>query len=358
VNQVGGNDELVFDGHAAVFDPSANLISAAPGFTEHLLITDIPSPPHLPTSPPPHLQDPLLSTPDPALLFRALTLGIRDYLRKTGFSSAVLGLSGGIDSAVTAVLAAAALGPKNVLAVSLPSRFSSEGSKSDAHALASNLGIEFITIPIEGPFKAFESALAAPFAGRKPDVTEENLQSRIRGTTLMALSNKLGRLLLTTGNKSEMAVGYATLYGDMNGGLAVLSDVSKQWVYRLATWINANPASLGIDPIRSPPIPDASITKPPSAELRPNQTDQDTLPPYDILDQIIERYVEQRQSPQHIAAETNIDPATVARVVRMIDLSEFKRNQAAIGLKVTTVAFGSGRRMPIAQGYRPDRGLT
>jgi NAD+ synthetase len=360
VNQVGGNDELVFDGHAAVYSPAGDLLAAAPGFVEHLLVAEVPGPPDSTSGarPPAAMPDPLLTTPDEELLFRALVLGIRDYLHKTGFRQAVLGLSGGIDSAVTGVLGAAALGSDNLLGVSLPSRYSSEGSRTDAYALAANLGVECITVPIEGPFRAIEAALAGPFAGRPPDVTEENIQSRIRGTLLMALANKFGRLLLTTGNKSEMAVGYATLYGDMNGGLAVLSDVSKQWVYRLARWINANPGRLGLDPppVRGP-IPLASIDKPPSAELRPGQKDTDTLPPYEILDQIIERYVERRQSPARIAAETGIDPAVVARSVRMIDLSEFKRKQAAIGLKVTSVAFGSGRRMPIAQGYRPERDL-
>ncbi len=379
VNQVGGNDDLVFDGHAAVFAPGGALLAAAPGFVEHVLIVDIPD-----TRPDTHdipalPADPLLTTSDEALLFHALTLGIRDYCRKTGFKSVVLGLSGGIDSAVCAVLAAAALGPKNVLGVALPSRFSSEGSKTDAADLARNLGIPFEMIPIESAHAAMLGSLAPVFTSHgkaASDVTEENLQSRIRGTILMALSNKLGHLLLTTGNKSEMAVGYATLYGDMNGGLAVLSDVTKQWVYRLARWMNgagmsdvrfqisdmnhsAHPTSHIPHPTSPSPstplIPDASITKPPSAELRPNQTDQDSLPPYDMLDEILSRYIEQRQHPMRIVQETGFDAAIVARIVRLIDLSEFKRKQAAIGLKVTGLAFGSGRRFPIAQGYRPER---
>lgn len=354
VNQVGGNDELVFDGHGAVFDPAGRLIAAAPGFVEHLLLCDVPVGGRgLATAPAP--TDPLLAAPDEALLFDALTLGVRDYLRKTGFKSAVLGLSGGIDSAVTAVIAAAALGPSNVLGVSLPSRISSEGSKVDAHALAERLGLRCLDVPIEEVFDSFERALAPAFSGRTPDVTEENLQSRCRGTLLMALSNKFGHMLLTTGNKSELAVGYCTIYGDMNGGLAVLSDVTKEWVYRLARWMNANPARLNIAGLSRGPIPDDSISKPPSAELRPGQTDQDSLPPYPVLDEIIERYVERRQHPERIAREAGFDTATVARIVRLIDLSEFKRKQAALGLKVTGLAFGSGRRVPIAQRWRSER---
>jgi NAD+ synthase/NAD+ synthase (glutamine-hydrolysing) len=246
--------------------------------------------------------------------------------------------------------------------VSLPSRYSSEGSKDDAAELARRLGMPYITVPIEGPFEAFEGVLKEAFAGRgggAPDVTEENVQSRVRGTILMGLSNKLGHLLLTTGNKSELAVGYCTLYGDLNGGLAVLSDLSKMWVYRLARWMNENSdrfASLGarinLDRSTRGPIPQSSIDKPPSAELRPNQTDQDSLPPYDVLDEIIERYVEQRQGQTRIVEETGYEAALVARVVRLINISEFKRKQAAIGLKVSGVAFGSGRRWQIAQRWR------
>ena len=356
VNEVGGNDELIFDGHACVLDPSGTLIAAAQGFEEHLLIHDlVPPTGKRPAATP--VADPLLTAPDEELLFRALVLGVRDYCRKTGFKSAVLGVSGGIDSAVTAVIATAALGPADVLAVSLPSRFSSAGSKDDARVLAENLELPFQSIPIEPVFGALLDALAPSFAGQAPDIAEENLQSRVRGTLLMGLSNKLGHILLTTGNKSELGVGYCTLYGDMNGGLAVLSDVTKQWVYRLARWINANPTKLGIAIHFRVPIPEASITKPPSAELRPNQTDQDSLPPYDVLDEILERYVERREDPTRIVRETGYDPAVVAKVIRLIDLSEFKRTQAAIGLKVTGVAFGSGRRYPIAQGYRPEKNL-
>ncbi|MFT3683984.1 MAG: NAD(+) synthase [Phycisphaerales bacterium] len=276
----------------------------------------------------------------------------------------MLGLSGGIDSAVVAVLAVAALGPGAVHGVALPSKYSSDGSKSDAAKIAANLGVHFQTISIEQGVAAVESSLASAFASREPDVTEENLQSRLRGTILMALSNKFGHILLTTGNKSEMAVGYATLYGDMNGGLAVISDVTKTLVYRLARWMNANWQKLGITGLSGPPIPTDSITKPPSAELRPNQTDQDSLPPYDVLDEIVERYVGARQSPARILSEMSAtdsknktDASTVKRVVRLIDVAEYKRKQAATGLKVTSVAFGSGRRIPIAQGWRPERGL-
>lgn len=346
VNQLGGNDDLIFDGHSCVFDPRGSLIAAGPQFRDHLLVADLEKPAAAGSTPLPENAE---------LLYQALVLGIRDYCRKTGFSSVVLGLSGGIDSAVTCVLAAAALGAQNVLGVSLPSRYSSQGSRDDAAELAKRLGVRMITVPIEGPFSAMLEALAPSFADRPSDVTEENLQSRCRGTLLMAISNKFGHLLLTTGNKSEMAVGYATLYGDMNGGLAVLSDVSKHWVYELARWMNAHPRKLGISGSAEPPIPESSITKPPSAELRPNQTDQDSLPPYPVLDEILIRYVERHQHPRTIVQETGFDAKVVARVARLIDVSEFKRKQAAIGLKVTGVAFGAGRRFPIAQGYRPDR---
>jgi NAD+ synthase (glutamine-hydrolysing) len=352
VNVVGANDELVFDGQAAVIDPAGQTVAAAPGFVEGITLVDIdvgaPGSGRAAT-------DVLLSSSDEELLFRALVLGVRDYVRKTGFTSALLGLSGGIDSAVTAVIAAAALGPARVMGVRLPSAISSRGSLDDAAELARRLGLECRTIPIQGPVDALAAALAPSFAGRSADVTEENLQSRVRGTLLMGLSNKLGSILLTTGNKSELAVGYCTLYGDMNGGLAVLSDVTKHWVYRLSRWMNASHARLGIAGLSGPPIPEPSITKPPSAELRPNQTDQDSLPEYDVLDDIIERFVVRRQAPDAIVRETGYDGAIVRKVLRLIEISEYKRKQAAIGLKVSGVAFGSGRRAPIAQGYRADR---
>ncbi len=351
-NQVGGNDDLIFDGHAAVYLPGhkASLIAAGPGFEESIVLADIAADLKAAT---PAVVDPLLAASQESLLFRALVLGVRDYCGKTGFRSCVLGLSGGIDSALTACIAAAALGPAAVLGVGLPSRFSSPGSIDDARELATRLGIRWHLLPIEGPHAAFEKLLGPEWASLgvpiEPGITEENIQSRIRGTLLMAVSNKTGAILLTTGNKSELAVGYCTLYGDMNGGLAVLSDVTKELVYRLSRWINANPREAGF---AAPPIPDPSITKPPSAELKPNQTDQDTLPPYDALDQIIERYVEQRQSAARIIRETPFDPAVIKRVLRMIDISEYKRRQMATGLKVTARTFGPGRRWPIAQQYR------
>jgi len=319
VNQVGGNDDLIFDGHSAVVASSPKgpvLIAAAPGFEEHLLIVDLPG------SGAPVI-DPLMSADQMSLLFRALVLGIRDYARKTGFRTVVLGVSGGIDSALTAALGAAALGADHLIGVALPSRFSSDHSVSDAHLVCQNIGCRFVEMPIEPAHRAMEGMLAPVYAALALDpaagITEENIQSRIRGTMMMALSNKTGALLLTTGNKSELAVGYATLYGDMNGGLAVLSDLTKNDVYRLSRWINANHKAAGF---ARPPIPEGSITKAPSAELRPNQTDQDTLPAYDILDEIVERYVEHHQSPSRIAREAGFDPALVAKITRMIDLAE------------------------------------
>jgi len=358
VNQVGGNDELIFDGHGAVFAPGGELIGAAPGFEEHLLVVDLPGD----RTP---IADPVLDTTDEESLYRALVLGVRDYCRKTGFASAIIGLSGGIDSAVVAVIAAAALGPANITGVSMPGPYSSEGSKTDAAELAARLGIRMLTVPIGAGFEALTATLRAG-SGPVTGIAEENLQSRLRGTTLMAISNQSGAMVLTTGNKSELAVGYCTLYGDMNGGLAVLSDVTKLWVYRLARWINANPPppknKLGLT-LRAAgatlgPIPQATITKPPSAELRPGQTDEASLGPYAQLDEIIERTVEKRQSPERIVRETGFDAAAVKKIVRLIDLSEYKRKQAAIGLKVTGVAFGAGRRFPNAQRYRPWEGMV
>lgn len=349
VNQVGGNDDLLFDGHAAVFDPKGTLIAAGPGFEESLVVVDVGGGGGRAVQEKP--------ASDEELLFKALVMGTRDYCRKTGFKTAVLGISGGIDSAVVAAIGAAALGAGNVTGLALPSKYSSEHSKSDAYDLAKRLGIRCATVPIEDPVTGFRKVIDPLFAGMElatlgaklPDLTEENLQSRVRGTALMAFSNRTGAIVLTTGNKSEMAVGYATLYGDMNGGLAVLIDVGKQLVYRLARWMNANHRACGF---ATAPIPENTITKAPSAELRPDQTDQDSLPPYDQLDQVIERYVEGKQAPSTIVRETGLDEAMVRRVARMIDIAEYKRKQAAVGLKVTTVAFGSGRRVPIAQGWR------
>ena len=330
-NLVGGNDELVFDGGSLVFNGAGVLLARGQAFDEDFVEVDLAGARPLE----------LEGRPDEEKLFQALVLGLRDYLHKCGFQSAVLGLSGGIDSAVTAAIAAAALGPGNVHGVSLPSGFSSPGSLEDARVLAHNLGLRHDVIPIQPPFLSLKQQLQDVFSGRPEDVTEENIQARLRGVTLMALSNKFGSLLLTTGNKSELAVGYCTLYGDMCGGLAVIADVPKMMIYRLARWINREREI----------IPAASITKPPSAELRPNQTDQDSLPPYEILDAILEAYVVRGRSPAEIIAG-GFDEPVVRKVIRLIDQSEYKRRQAAPVLKVTSKAFGVGRRIPIAQHYR------
>jgi NAD+ synthase (glutamine-hydrolysing) len=352
VNQLGGNDDLIFDGHTAVYSPAGELL-AATQFDGQLTILDIP-----PAAPTQDAKPRIQSAVPEDLLFSALTLGTRDYIRKCGFKTAVLGISGGIDSALVAALAAAAIGPEHVTGLILPGRYSSEHSKADARDLAERLGIRAIEIPIDPPFESFRAAIDPAFASihhkrlgeSLPDITEENVQSRIRGTLLMTFSNRTGAIVLTTGNKSELAVGYATLYGDMNGGLAPIADITKMQVYALARWINENHRARGF---ASPPIPESSITKVPSAELRPDQTDQDSLPPYDILDRIVGRYIERKQSPASIIRDTGIDEATVRRITRLIDAAEYKRRQAATGLKVTTVAFGSGRRIPIAQRWRP-----
>src|ERR1043165_7347027 len=275
------------------------------------------------------------------LVYKALALGLRDYFMKCGFKAAVLGLSGGIDSALTACIAVDALGPQNVRGVSLPSQYSSQGSLDDARILAERLGIQYDVIPIKAAFETTKAQPKPVFNGKPEDTTEENIQARLRGVILMALSNKFGSLLLTTGNKSELAVGYCTLYGDMCGGLAVISDGPKTMIYPIRRWINREKEI----------IPVASITKPPSAELRPDQTDEDSLPPYDVLDAILDAYVVQAKSASEIMA-AGFDEATVKRAVRLIDLNEYKRRQAAPGLKVTSKAFGVGRRIPIAQRYR------
>ena len=339
VNQVGGNDELIFDGASFAMDASGRIVAQLRAFAEDLAVVDLPGPGPQP-APPAALPVAMES------LRQALVLGIRDYMQKCGFRQAVLGLSGGIDSSITACLAVEAIGRENVVGVAMPSRYSSAHSVEDARALAENLGIRFHIIPIDKPHRAFEKTLAEAFAGRQPDIAEENIQARVRGTILMALSNKFGYLVLSTGNKSEVGVGYCTLYGDMAGGLAVISDVPKTMVYELSRQVNATCGA-------RPPIPERVFTKPPSAELRPNQTDQDSLPPYDILDGILDLYVRQELSPDDIAA-AGYAPETVARVVRLVDLNEYKRQQAAPGLKVTSRAFGFGRRMPIAQRYEPN----
>jgi NAD+ synthetase len=326
-NLVGGNDDLVFDGHSLALGRGGNLIAAGRGFEEEILVVD----------PDSERDEGFQETADIELLLGALTLGTRDYARKCGFRSAVLGLSGGIDSAVVACIAAEALGPDNVLGVAMPSIYSAPESESDAAALARNLGMRQETIPIRSVHDAFRGALEHSFAGLEPDVTEENLQARIRGTILMALSNKFGHLVLSTGNKSELGVGYCTLYGDMAGGLAVISDVPKTMVYALARHINR----------QGERIPQNTLVRPPTAELRPGQTDQDTLPEYDILDGILKARIEERMGFEEIVAR-GYDRGTVGKVLRMIYANEYKRRQAAPGLKVTSRAFGPGRRMPIA----------
>jgi NAD+ synthase (glutamine-hydrolysing) len=340
LNQVGGNDDLVFDGHSIGIDPSGREVVRARDFAEDFIVYDLPSGDR--PEPPSVVRE--VSGSDEEMAYRALVLGTADYVRKCGFSSVVLGLSGGIDSAVTACLAAAALGRDHVLGVAMPSRYSSPESQTDACVLARNLGIQFQVVSIDPMFQQYLDALAPVFAGREPDLTEENLQARIRCGVLMALSNKFGHMLLSTGNKSELAVGYCTLYGDMSGGLAILNDVPKTFVYRLARFMNREREL----------IPASSIRKPPSAELRPNQLDADSLPPYEVLDAIVEAYVERQLDIDAICA-LGLDRVTVVDVVRRIDLSEYKRRQAAPGIKISSKAFGVGRRYPIAADYRQLR---
>jgi NAD+ synthase (glutamine-hydrolysing) len=355
-----------------VFDPGGELLAQGCAFEEELLLVDLDiagvfrerlhdprrrkghlqreadrpaeiieisaSRPRLRNRPPLPAREPARDLESVEETYRALVLGTGDYVRKTGFKQVVLGLSGGIDSSLVAAIAADALGAENVLGVSMPSRYSSQGSKDDALDLAQALGIRYETVTIEQPFSALLGVLEPLFEGHEPDATEENLQARIRGQILMALSNKFGYLVLTTGNKSEMAVGYATLYGDMAGGFAVIKDVLKTRVYELSRYRNS----------LSPVIPESVLTKAPSAELRPDQTDQDSLPPYDVLDDILERHVERHQPADEIVA-AGFDPATVAQVLRLVQIAEFKRKQAPPGLKVTDRAFGTGWRMPIAR---------
>ncbi len=377
VNLVGGQDELVFDGGSVIFDPSGRVVARSPLFTEDLLIADLdlgavfrsrlhdplrrkerllselsadgvpripvaafpasPGPrPPLPDAPPAAPLDPL------AEVYAALVLGTRDYLHKTGFARVVLGLSGGIDSALVAAIAVDALGADAVTGISMPSRYSSGGSKDDARDLAERLGIRFLTVPIEGTHAAALAMLSEAFEGTPAGLAEENLQARIRGNILMALSNKFGSLVLTTGNKSEMSVGYATIYGDMAGGFAVIKDVPKTLVFALCRWRNEQGRAV---------IPPSTIEKPPSAELRPDQVDTDSLPPYEVLDPILKAYVEEDRSAAEIVAG-GADPELVARVIRMVDLNEYKRRQAAPGIKITARAFGRDRRLPIVNRYR------
>ena len=329
VNQVGGNDDLIFDGRSAAFDPNGKVFARAEGFREDLVVAD------LAAGTGTIGEDDF--TPE-AEIWNALVLGVRDYARKTRFRRVLLGLSGGIDSALTAAIAAEAVGAENVLGAMMPSCYLSQGSIDDSLELARNLGIQTCTLPISSIMQGYECVLTDSFRGYAADVTEENIQSRIRGNLLMALSNKYGSLLLTTGKKSEMSVGYCTLYGDMNGGLAVIADLPKMMVYRVSRWLN----------LRNAAIPEAILTKAPSAELRPGQTDQDSLPPYELLDQILELHVEECQSAEEIIAQ-GFDEPTVRRVLRLVRMAEFKRKQAAPVLKVTSRAFGTGWRMPIVR---------
>jgi NAD+ synthase (glutamine-hydrolysing) len=330
VNQVGGNDNLVFDGSSLVIAPDGSIVAQAKSFEEDLVLVDTET-----------LKGDFHEQIDgeEAPAYAALVLGTRDYVRKCGFRTVIIGLSGGIDSALTAAIAVDALGKENVTALAMPSQYSSEHSVKDARELACNLGIRFEVVPIGSIFSCYRQSLGPLFAGLPDDVTEENIQSRIRGNLLMAMSNKFGHLVLTTGNKSELGVGYCTLYGDMVGGLGVISDVPKTMVYRLSRYVNSH----------KPVIPVSTLTKPPSAELRPGQQDSDTLPPYEILDNILEDYVEDYHTAEQIASDRGYDISLVREVIRMIERSEYKRQQAAPGIKITPKAFGFGRRFPIAQ---------
>ena len=363
-NLVGGQDELIFDGGSSVMDPTGKLIATGRQFEEDLVVADLDVQAvrglvrgqepggavrvrMLKPCEPPGAKPPITVHMAPGFarweeVYRALVLGLRDYVVKNRFQKVLVGLSGGIDSAITATVAADALGKENVTGVTMPSRYTSQGTFSDSQLVARNLDIRLITMPIENIFTGYLGTLAEPFGGTAPDITEENLQARIRGNLLMALSNKFGWLLLTTGNKSETSTGYCTLYGDMAGGFALLKDVPKTWIYELSAYRNQR---AGFDL-----IPDSVIKRPPTAELKPNQTDQDTLPPYDVLDAIIEAYVERDLSRAEIV-KMGFDPAVVSRVATMIDRNEYKRRQAPPGLKITPKAFGRDRRMPITNRY-------
>jgi NAD+ synthase (glutamine-hydrolysing) len=334
VNQVGGNDSLVFDGSSVAFDAQGDLVARAHSFEEDLIIYDTAS---NAGDIRPQPRDELEAAYD------ALVVGTRDYVRKCGFRNVVIGLSGGVDSALVAAIAADALGAENVLGVSMPGPYSSEGSVTDAKTLAQNFRIKYLTLPIHDIFQSYRKTLCGPFSGQTEDAAEENIQARIRGNLLMALSNKFGSMVLSTGNKSEYAVGYSTLYGDMAGGLAVISDVPKIMVYELARLVNREREL----------IPGSTITKAPSAELRPNQNDQDTLPPYDVLDRILKAYVEDLRAPDEISSLLGYPIELVREVARMVDRSEYKRKQAPPGLKITSKAFSVGRRFPLANKFTP-----
>jgi NAD+ synthase (glutamine-hydrolysing) len=337
VNQVGGNDDLLFDGRSLVITPDGHVAARAKAFAPQVLIVDIADIDHGDAPAVSGRVEPEPDTPEEEI-YRALVLGTRDYAGKCGFKRAHLGLSGGIDSALTAAIAVDALGADNVIGVLMPSPYSSGGSVQDSVDLATRLGIRTLTLPIEPLMTSFDRVLQPAFEGYTPDVTEENIQARARGNLLMAIANKYGSLLLTTGNKSELSVGYCTLYGDMSGGLAVIADVPKTMVYRISRWLNGHKNV----------IPEVILTKPPSAELRPGQLDQDSLPPYDVLDDILERHIDHYASAEDIVS-AGFDEAIVRRVLRLVRLAEFKRRQAAPGLRVTERAFGTGWRMPIAR---------
>jgi NAD+ synthase (glutamine-hydrolysing) len=373
VNLVGGQDELVFDGASFVVDHEGDLVARARSFSEQLLVVELElrplyrkrllDPRHRPVTDPlpvlpvtgrrhdvdrPAMVNLVAQPADPvAEVYDALVLATRDYVTKNGFTDVVIGLSGGVDSSLVATIAVDALGAEHVHGVALPSRFSSDHSLADAAELAARLGIDHRVIPIEAAHAAFEAMVAPSFEGRPADLAEENLQSRVRGVTLMALSNKLNWLVLTTSNKSESAVGYATLYGDTAGGFSVIKDVPKLLVYELSRWRNGRDETDG----RAGPIPEGVLTKPPSAELRPDQRDDQSLPPYEVLDPILEAYVEHDRSFDEIVAAGN-DPAVVRRVLRLVDLAEYKRRQTAPGVRISTRSFGKDRRLPITNRYR------
>jgi NAD+ synthase (glutamine-hydrolysing) len=332
VNHVGGNDQLIFDGSSLVVDATGKLVARAASFREDLLFVDLAEGRGEIRNPP---------ESEASEIYQALVLGTRDYVAKCGFRKVLVGLSGGIDSSLVAAIAADALGPENVTGISMPGPFSSAGSRTDAEALARNLGIHFQVVPITPIYDSYLATLAAPFAGWPRDVTEENIQARIRGNILMAFSNKFGALLLTTGNKSELAVGYCTLYGDMAGGLAVIADVPKTMVYELARYVN----------LGGERIPADCLTKAPSAELRPHQTDQDSLPPYETLDAILRAYIEENLPADAIASRYGLERELVRDTIRKVNRAEYKRQQAPPALKVTGKAFGMGRRYPIAQKF-------